>query len=89
MVEVTSTPETACVRVRDTGRGIAPEHLPHVFDRYYRADPSRHRAPGMPGGIGVGLTVARELALANGCRLHVESTTSSGTTFLLEVPRLR
>jgi two-component system sensor histidine kinase BaeS len=76
----------ARARVRDTGPGIADEHLPHVFERYYRVDPSRRRAPGTPGGTGIGLTVARELAVANGGRLFVEETGPSGTTFALELP---
>ena len=87
-VSVAAVRRVAEVRVSDTGIGIAPDHLPHIFERYYRADPSRHRAAGMPGGTGVGLTVARELALANDCRLVVEATGGSGTTFLLEVPLL-
>jgi signal transduction histidine kinase len=78
---------TARVLVRDTGPGIPADHLPHVFERYYRADPSRHRTPGTPGGTGIGLTVARELAIANGGRLSVETTGPAGTTFALELPR--
>jgi signal transduction histidine kinase len=76
----------AQVRVRDTGPGIPEEHMGHVFERFYRADPARRRTPGRPGGSGIGLTVARDLATANGGSLTVESTGPTGTTFLLELP---
>jgi signal transduction histidine kinase len=51
------------IEVADTGAGIAAEHLPHVFDRFYRADPSRSRRT---GGAGLGLTIVRQLVLAQG-----------------------
>ena len=86
-LEVSAAGGIARVLVRDTGPGIPADHLPHVFERYYRADPSRHRTPGTPGGTGIGLTVARELAIANGGRLSVETTGPAGTTFALELPR--
>ena len=76
----------AQVRVRDTGSGIPEEHVGHIFERFYRADPARGRTPGRPGGSGIGLTVARDLATANGGTLTVESTCPTGTTFLLELP---
>jgi two-component system sensor histidine kinase BaeS len=71
------------VRVRDRGAGIAGEDLPHVFERFYRAD----RARGAHGGSGIGLTVARELLAANGGSIDVESTGSDGTTFRIVLPR--
>ena len=86
-VEVSSAGAIARVLVRDTGPGIPADHLPHVFERYYRADASRHRTPGAPGGTGIGLTVAWELAIANGGRLGIEATSPAGTTFALELPR--
>lgn len=74
------------VRVTDRGPGIAPEDLPHVFERFYRADPSR--GTGKPrGGSGIGLTIARELLAANGGRISVERTDASGTTFAIVLPR--
>ena len=71
------------VRVRDRGAGIADDDLPHIFERFYRAD----RARGAHGGSGIGLTVARELIAANGGRIEVESTGAGGTTFRIVLPR--
>jgi len=73
----------AAVRVRDRGTGIAGEDLPHVFERFYRAD----RARGAHGGSGIGLTVARELITANGGSIEIESTGPDGTTFRILLPR--
>lgn len=79
----------AIVRVQDTGPGIAPADLPHVFERLYRGDPARGRQAGRPGGTGIGLTVARELIEANGGRLSIESSTPAGTTLRIELPQAR
>jgi len=70
------------IRVEDTGAGIAPEDLPHIFDRFYRADRSRAR----PGGAGLGLAIARCVAEAHGGRLEAESTVGAGTAFTLSLP---
>jgi signal transduction histidine kinase len=84
-------PEAGWVRIRvaDTGHGIPPEHQPHIFERFYRADPARSRQPGAPGGTGIGLTVARDLARANGGELRLERTSPAGTTFVLDLPAAR
>jgi signal transduction histidine kinase len=76
------------VRVADHGSGIAPEDLPHVFERFYRADPAR-RGGEPHSGSGIGLTIARELLAANGGGIEVESTGPEGTTFALRLPRAR
>jgi signal transduction histidine kinase len=64
------------VSVSDTGSGIAPEDLPHVFERFYRADHNRST-----GGAGLGLAIARQIAELHGARLQVESTPGRGSRF--------
>ena len=66
------------VSVADTGSGIAPEDLPHVFERFYRADRSRDRST---GGAGLGLAIARQIAELHGSRLEVESSPGRGSRF--------
>ncbi len=73
------------VSVRDTGIGLAPEHLNHVFDRFYRVDKSRSRQAG--GGSGIGLTIARALVEAHGGRIWVASEGEGhGSTFSFTMP---
>lgn len=76
------------VRVTDQGAGIAAADVPHVFERFYRGDPARTVDPvtGRPAGTGIGLTIARELLVANGGRIDVERTGPDGTTFVIELP---
>jgi signal transduction histidine kinase len=71
------------VSVRDTGTGIAAEHLPYVFDRFYRADKSRAR---QTGGAGLGLAIAKQLVIAHGGSIKVESAPEQGTTFTFTLP---
>jgi two-component system heavy metal sensor histidine kinase CusS len=70
------------VQVSDTGSGIAPEHLPHVFDRFYRAD--RSRAAG--GGVGLGLAIVKSIASLHGGTVQIASHLGKGTTVTLRVP---
>jgi two-component system sensor histidine kinase BaeS len=70
------------VRVTNDGPGIADEDVPFIFERFYRADRSRGRMP----GSGIGLTVARELIVANGGSVEVESPGPGGTTFRVSLP---
>lgn len=74
------------VLVADTGVGIAPDHLPHVFERFWRADPSRTRADRLAGGTGIGLSVAQSLIAAQGGRIWVESTLGKGSVFHFTLP---
>ncbi|GAA2715976.1 sensor histidine kinase [Actinoplanes palleronii] len=86
-VSTTGRPHDAEVTVADTGEGITAEHLDHVFERFYRADPSRSRRG---GGSGIGLTIARALAQAHGGSLHAASDGDGcGATFTLTMPTVR
>jgi signal transduction histidine kinase len=73
------------ITVADTGVGIPPEHLPHIFDRFYRVDKSRSRTSG--GGSGIGLTVARHLVESHGGRIWAESAgAGQGSRFVFTLP---
>jgi two-component system, OmpR family, sensor histidine kinase BaeS len=72
------------LEVADTGSGIAPEDLPHVFDRFYRGEKSRSRRG---GGAGLGLAITRQLVLAHNGDIQVESELDKGTTFTVTLPR--
>jgi len=71
------------IDVQDTGDGIEMQHLPYVFDRFYRADPSRSRRT---GGAGLGLAITRQLILASGGLINVLSQPGHGTTFTVHLP---
>ena len=77
-VALTGEPGGTRVAVTDTGTGIAPEDLPHIFERFYRADRSRDRSS---GGAGLGLAIARQIAELHGTRLEVESSPGRGSRF--------
>ena len=69
------------IRVEDRGRGIAPEDVTRIFDRFVQLDPARRSE-----GAGLGLTIAKWIADVHGGSLTVESSGPSGTTFCLAVP---
>jgi heavy metal sensor kinase len=75
--------QTIVVSVTDTGDGIAPEHLPHLFERFYRADSARARET---GGFGLGLAIAQAVVLAHGGAITVSSEVGKGTTFTVTLP---
>jgi two-component system sensor histidine kinase MtrB len=81
-VTVSVNGEAVKVGVSDRGEGIAPQHLPRVFDRFYKADRSRSA-----GGTGLGLAIARENARLHGGDITVASQLGKGATFTLTLPR--
>ncbi|MDQ2787700.1 MAG: HAMP domain-containing histidine kinase [Chloroflexota bacterium] len=75
----------AVVTVADSGEGIAPDDLPRVWDRFYRADPARPRHAGQ-GGLGLGLAIVRAIIVAHGGDATIASTPGIGTTVTLTLP---
>jgi signal transduction histidine kinase len=82
-LEAAAAPGRAGLAVRDTGRGIDAEHLPHLFDRLYRVEASRDREA---GGSGLGLAIVQRLATLLGGQVTVESRPGAGSTFTLWLP---
>ena len=72
--------------VRDTGIGIAAGDLPHIFDRFWRADPARAR-DGVRPGTGLGLAITKWIAEAHGGKISVQSRPGRGTVFTVSLPR--
>lgn len=81
-IEVTHDARDGVVRVRDTGEGIPPDALPRIFERLYRAEPSRSKP-----GLGLGLSLVQAIVAAHGGRVEVESTPGRGSTFTVRIPR--
>jgi signal transduction histidine kinase len=71
------------LRVQDTGEGIAPDDLPHIFNRFYRGNAARVQ---VESESGLGLAIARSLVEAHGGAIHVESTPGNGSTFTVTLP---
>jgi two-component system OmpR family sensor kinase len=74
------------IGARDTGSGIPAEALPHIFERFYRADPARARASQRSGGTGLGLAIAKGLIEAQGGAISITSTVGVGTTVTIRLP---
>ena len=82
-VEVAREGPDVAIRVIDTGSGIPAEHLPLVWERFHRVDPSRSRST---GGMGLGLAVVRQLVEGMGGRVWAESEEGRGSTFAVVLP---
>jgi signal transduction histidine kinase len=82
-IEVSANQQAVMCSVRDTGSGISPQHLPFIFDRFYRADASRNR---QQGGAGLGLAISKALIEAQGGSISVASSLHQGTTFYFQLP---
>lgn len=84
-VDVGSTGSEILIRFQDQGIGIAKEHLPRLFERFYRVDKARSRKL---GGTGLGLSIVKHIAQAHGGRVTVESTPGKGSTFCIHLPKI-
>lgn len=84
-VEVVVQPEgdQVVIMVRDTGMGIASEHLPRIFERFYRVDKGRSRST---GGTGLGLSIIKHIVEAHGGQVNVQSALNQGSTFFIRLP---
>jgi signal transduction histidine kinase len=80
-----SDPDNALIAVEDTGVGIPAEHLPYVFERFRRGDPSRSRAT---GGFGLGLSICKAIVEAYDGHIEIESRDGAGTRVLVSLPTL-
>ena len=83
VVAATRQDDRVVVDVRDSGVGIAPEHLPRLFERFYRADASRSREG---GGTGIGLAIARSIVESHGGRITASSEPGRGSSFTFDLP---
>jgi len=82
-IEVKSIEGFTEISVQDNGQGISEEDLPHIFERFYRADKSRNKAT---GGVGIGLTITKSIVQAHGGTIKVESILNEGTKFIISLP---
>jgi signal transduction histidine kinase len=80
-VGATQTDGEVTLWVRDSGSGISPEHVPHIFDRFWHL-----RGTSRTGGTGLGLAIARGIVTAHGGRIWVDSTLGVGSTFYFTLP---
>jgi signal transduction histidine kinase len=83
VIETVCADGKVCVTVSDSGVGIPPEHLPHVFERFYRVDPARGREV---SGTGLGLAIARSIAVAHDGSIEMHSTFGLGARVILTLP---
>jgi signal transduction histidine kinase len=82
-LEVTRNCDQTEIAVADSGEAIPPEHLPHIFERFYRVESSRSRDS---GGAGLGLAISQEIVHRHGGTIEVQSESGSSTTFTVRLP---
>jgi signal transduction histidine kinase len=83
-VTLQSLPAETVLTVSDTGIGIPPEHLAHIFERFYRVDNARSRKD---GGVGLGLAICKSIVTAHGGQISVSSHLNRGTKFEVRLPK--
>lgn len=83
-VSVNENDKLAWISVKDNGAGIPEADLPHIFERFYRADKSRNR---LTGGSGIGLTIAKAIVKAHNGNIEVKSKVNEGTEFIISLPK--
>ena len=84
LIHCTTRQKTVVCEITDTGIGISDEHLPHIFNRFYRVDLSRHSES---GGAGLGLSIARTTMLTHGGTIDIRSRPNAGTTVIICLPK--
>ena len=83
-IHAMATSTVVFIEITDSGQGIPAEAIPHIFERFYRADPSRSR---QIGGAGLGLSFAKWIVEEHGGTIHVDSELDRGSTFTIRLPR--
>jgi signal transduction histidine kinase len=89
LVSMEATEGEAIVTIADSGVGIAPQHLEHLCERFYRVDSSRTRGSDTSGGSGLGLAICKEIVNAHNGTLKVKSVVGKGTSVIIALPRKR
>jgi signal transduction histidine kinase len=85
LIRIYDHQDNAYLEVKDTGVGISNEDLPHIFERFFRADKARDRS----GGAGLGLSIAEWIVRLHGATIDVSSVVDRGTTFTVRFPKVR
>jgi len=83
-IRTMATSSVVFIEITDSGQGISSDAIPHIFERFFRADPSRSR---QVGGAGLGLSFAKWIVEEHGGTIHVESELDHGSTFTVRLPR--